>query len=273
MKNFLKNISSYLLGNPLAFLLLNLIFNKSQMPYVRAVNYHGTPLQDKTSFERQLIWYKKNFSNRNKDSLINFLKFKEWKTKKPGIIISFDDGLLSNYQMAAKLLEKYQFTGWFMIPAGLINSKSNKSQRSELDTMTWEEVIDLRRRKHEIVCHSMDHNRLSENLTNNELEREVVYSKTVLENRLNVKISSFAWVGGEEHSYSHKAFTKIVNANYSEIFCTTAQKIRKDTNPYFLDRVNVESHFGLYRLRFMLCGLLDIYYLKKRRKLERMLSL
>jgi hypothetical protein len=90
----------------------------SQGKFIRAVNYHCVPPACGIPFEKQLQFYTMHFSDVTEDDLGDFLFQKKWDKKKPGLIISFDDGDLSNYSVAAPLLEKYGFTGWFFIPTG-----------------------------------------------------------------------------------------------------------------------------------------------------------
>ncbi len=64
-KDKLKNLLGLTLGNVLSFFFIDIIFNKTQKPYIRAVNYHGTPETDKYNFEKHLIWYKAHFADCN----------------------------------------------------------------------------------------------------------------------------------------------------------------------------------------------------------------
>src|ERR1043165_5233388 len=80
--------------------------------FIRAVNYHDTPARSATNLEEHLRWYAKRFTPVGHADLDRFLATGEWGASRPGLIISFDDGLRSNYDVARPLLEKYGFPGW-----------------------------------------------------------------------------------------------------------------------------------------------------------------
>src|SRR5207245_1138147 len=66
--------------------------------FVRAVNYHGTPSRNAANLDEQLAWYARAYSAVSHTDLDNFLATGEWVAPQPGLIISFDDGLRSNYE-------------------------------------------------------------------------------------------------------------------------------------------------------------------------------
>src|SRR5208337_3082649 len=90
--------------------------------YIRAINYHGTSQDTAENFERQLAFYARHYTSVSLTDLDRFFQLQRWDKKRPGLIISFDDGLSSNYSVAASLLEKYGFLGWFFVPVDFIAS-------------------------------------------------------------------------------------------------------------------------------------------------------
>lgn len=268
------------LGSEAAYRITNKSFNKSKMPYVRALNYHDTPQQFALNLRSQLEWYSSHFADCNYQQLRGLLTEGVWRGSKPGLLISFDDGLKSNYDVAAPLLEEFGFTGWFMIPVSFIDADCaahtefasvNHIAHQGLNpgdlAMSWEDIKDLERRGHVITCHSMNHKRLSDSLTDEELHEEIVLSKNVLESRLGHSVSGFTWVGGEESSYSRRAFDYMVQAKYTEVFCTNCEPIVAQQHPLFLNRSNIESSFSLNQVRLVLGGLYDRKYEAKRQRI------
>lgn len=273
------------LGSEALYQITNKWFNNPKMPYVRALNYHDTPQQFASNLRSQLEWYSSHFIDCNYQQLRSLLEDGTWRGPKPGILISFDDGLKSNYDVAAPLLEEFGFTGWFMIPVSFLDTDSaahaefaseNHITHHGLNSgdlaMSWDDVRDLERRGHIITCHSMNHRRLLGSLTDEELYEEIVHSKSVLESRLGHPVSGFTWVGGEESSYSRKAFSSILQANYSEVFCTNSEPIVAQQNSLFLNRSNIESNFSLNQVRLVLGGLYDRKYDAKRQRIFSLLT-
>lgn len=281
-----KIVTGRVLGSALAYRLTDHWFNRPKMPYVRALNYHDTPEQFASNFRRQLEWYASEYVDCNQTQLRGLIAGGDWRSEKPGILISFDDGLKSNYEVAAPLLEEFGFTGWFMIPVAFLDAASDAQEQFAIDNrishhglhagnlaMSWDDVRGLERRGHVVTCHSMNHMRLTKNLTDAQFREEIIESKSQLESRLGHSVSGFTWVGGEETSYSAAAFRSIVQANYAEVFCTNCEPISAHHNPLFLDRSNVESHFSLSQVRMVLGGLYDRKYSAKRKRIFNLLTL
>ena len=283
--------------------------------HIRAISYHGTPEDRAADFERQLRFYSRHFEPADKPRLEDLLVGnktvshpsatlveasapvgaacrKTPSSRKPGLLISFDDGLLSNYEVAAPLLEKYGFTGWFFVPVALIGDRrlagdleyrERIRSRHGIDIsgeadgrpafMNWEQVRDLDRR-HVIGCHTMNHCRLHERegsaRTEEKLRLEIVDSKAELERQLAHEVDIFCWVGGEEESYSRRAAEWIAQAGYRFSFMTNVYPITGGTSPLQLQRTNIEASWSMPQVRFYMSGVMDIAYAPKRRRVNRL---
>ena len=282
---FAKLLLGWTFGSEAAYWATDGLLNSAKMPYVRAVNYHDTPQVFAPNFRKHLEWMSSRFANCDNQQLERLLSEGAWDSPRPGLLISFDDGLKSQYEIAAPLLEEYGFTGWFMLPVSFLDTASPKhaefaltnniscQSRSISDAlaMSWEDAKDLERRGHVITCHSMNHKRLSNFLTDAELREEIVDSKAVLESRLGHPVSGFTWVGGEEAAYSKRAFDFMREAGYAEIFCTNCEPIVARQDPRFLDRSNIEANFSMNRVRLVLGGLYDLKYSAKRKRIFNLL--
>jgi hypothetical protein len=86
--------------------------------HIRVVYCHGTPQRHLPGFEEQLRFYRRRYDDVSLADLDRFFASRRSTKKRPGLIISFDDDLRSNFH-AAPLLERYKFTGWFTVPAAL----------------------------------------------------------------------------------------------------------------------------------------------------------
>jgi peptidoglycan/xylan/chitin deacetylase (PgdA/CDA1 family) len=266
-------------------LLINLLRLYNNNNFIRAINYHDTPTNFKNNFKKHLIFYKEQFSNVNYFDLDNFFIERKWKKEKPGIIISFDDGLKTNYDVAAPLLEEYGFTGWFFIPTDFIDypyknqtsfAKINRIHFSYEDektgqiAMSWDEIIDLDRRGHIICSHTKSHYRVTGSASDKLLKEEICESKINLENKLKHKINVFGWViGKDENDYSESAAYLICKAGYKYSFMTKSKIIKANDNPYQLQRTNIDACMANYLVTFQLSGILDSYYYRERSKIIR----
>ena len=252
--------------------------------YIRAINYHGVSEDTAGNFERQLAYYAEHFTAVSLTDLDNFFQHKRWDKKRPGLIISFDDGMSSNYSVAAPLLDKYGFNGWFFIPVDLVSTPpadqlsfarnqlilpDSTSARAERVAMSWDELRDLDRRQHVVGCHTRSHLRMMPIFSEPVLEYEICSGKAVIEEQLGRACDCYAWVGGEEWSYTAGAARMIRKAGFKYSFTTNSYPIMHNCDLHQLGRNNVESDWPLSMAAFELSGFQDLRYTPKRLRVAR----
>jgi peptidoglycan/xylan/chitin deacetylase (PgdA/CDA1 family) len=282
---YIKKIFDTVLGSEVVYNFFRKKYLDPLFPFIHAVTYHDTAFEFQDKFREQLEWYKLNYVNCDINDLILFLDRGIWNYDRPGLIISFDDGLKSNFDYAIPLLEEYGFTGWFMVSPGFINLDSSEQKRfakanliefSDVEinsriAMSWKELIELEKRGHVITCHTMYHKRLSTKLTTTELKVEVEESKDLLQSKLRHSVNMFTWVGGEEWAYSREAFEMLLSVGYKIIFSTNCAPIKSKQSSYFIERYHIDPFYKLNRLRFVLGGFYDVLYFWKRRRVYKKL--
>lgn len=283
-----KNFKKYFLARLFARtgsskIMLNYLRIHHGQSYIRAIHYHSTPPEYRENFDRHLEFYSRNFVPAGPTELETLLSGKTWPHPKPGLIISFDDGMKDNFDVATPLLEKHGFTGWFMIPTGFVDCAAHEQgthaqqhlistahrMHTERIAMTWDELSVLSRR-HVIGCHTHNHHRLNAATNPSQLREEIFVSKQLLENRLGKDVNVFCWVGGEESSYSAEAARLIKEAGYIWSFMTNSQPITQRANPLQLQRTNIEAGWPLEVVLFQLSGFMDLWYINKRRRVNRL---
>ncbi len=239
--------------------------------YLRIVNYHSTPPELGKAFESHLKFYARYYSNVTLDDLGRFFNG-QWQHTKPGIIISFDDGLRSNFDVAKPLLEQHGFTGWFMVPVNFISDRLQ--DRSCIITedvpyaggrymMNSAEVKELSV-NHVVACHTSQHVRMHASLSPETLKSEIRDAKADLESVLNKKVDCFCWVGGEVESYSPAAARMIHDSGFTYSFMTCSGPILPTSNRLQLHRTHIEVTFGLPLLKFQLSGAMDAFHQRRR---------
>jgi len=252
-------------------------------PGVRVVNYHSTPLAFADQFEKQLRYYSKNYRAIDKRELDAFLQHKLMPSRRTGIILTFDDGLRDNFEVAVPLLEKYGFQGWFFVPSGFVNchaelqeeyarSHSIRAFSSYPDkriSISGEELRKLTVR-HVVGCHSASHRHLSSDLAPGDLEAEICTAKSEIEFILQREVDSFCWVGGAERSYSAGAARLIRKCGYRYAFMTNSSLVRPGMSPLHIQRTNIEASWPLKVVEFQLSGIVDLLYHRKKLRVNRM---
>ena len=252
-------------------------------PYVRCLNYHSVPRELADGFARQLRWFGEHFVPVGWKELLD-LHDGHWPHARPGLLLSFDDGCRSHAEVAAPLLEQHGFVGWFFVPAAFPDAdvegqryyarEHSISAWSDGDprvALTWDEVRYLDQH-HVVGCHTLDHLRLSAELGEPELRRQILGGKQRLEEQLGHAVESFSWVGGEEWSYSAPAARCLADAGFRAVFGTNNRTFRPGQDLLRIERTNVEADYEPALLRFQLSGLMDLAYAPKRRRLERALN-
>ena len=130
---------------------------------------------------------------------------------KPFAAFSFDDGFVSNVQIA-RILEDYGARACFFVPTGFIGTSFTPAEArhqfgfsDDIDegAMTWGDLEELKARGHEIGNHTVTHRVLAE-LPGQQLVDEVNLAAEELRSRLGVS-EHFAWPRGRFRHFDERA--------------------------------------------------------------------
>jgi peptidoglycan/xylan/chitin deacetylase (PgdA/CDA1 family) len=168
-------------------------------------------------------------------TIIPMQDFLAWKRGEKNIpphsaVLTFDDGLKSQYEVGWPILKKfgYPFT-MFIYTEGIQGGHFGGGQ-----AMTWGMLSDMRDAGVDIEAHSKTHQDLrkpydkvtKKRLTPQEyqqwLEDEIAGSKEVLEQKLGIKVNCFALPYG---FYNEQAKQVAKNSGYDAIFTTYGQPV------------------------------------------------
>ncbi len=239
-------------------------------PYIRALNYHEVPAEHADGFEAQLRFYARHFHFADMNDLLA-LSEGRWQHDRPGLLLTFDDGLESHATVAAPLLERHGATGWFMVPAAVLDDDDAEPRPHTVmeKTMNWTQLRELDA-SHVVGCHTFTHCRLDSKLRADQLDHEIPGAKRALEAGLGHEIPVFAWVGGEEWTYSRSAAEAIRAAGFRFGFMTNNAPIRPHTDLLQIQRTNIEAWFEPALVGLSLSGFYDLMYSAKRRRVNRL---
>lgn len=231
--------------------------------YIRVINYHDTKEIDRDIFEAHLKWYRKEFINIDYPMFQKFMEGEMIPGDKPGIMLTFDDGLKGNYDIAFPLLEKYSFTGYFLCSSDLVGTDGY---------MTESELVEMAEAGHVIGDHTATHHRMEESDTDELLSYEVTESKWKLERMIGESVDIFCWCGGEEEHYTKKAYEKIKQTGYRYVFMTNSAPLTHDMKKLHIQRINVEAGWPMNLVKLQLCGFMDRHFKDKRLRVDRKLA-
>jgi peptidoglycan/xylan/chitin deacetylase (PgdA/CDA1 family) len=117
--------------------------------------------------------------------------------RKP-IAITFDDGWRSQYDIALPILLGHHFLATFYIYTGAVGGGSY---------MSWKDIEELVGKHMEIGSHTKTHPKLTK-VSSKKLTEELVDSRLILEKRLNISVSDFAYPYGLYNSQVMDAVKK-----------------------------------------------------------------
>ena len=142
------------------------------------------------------------------------------------IVLTFDDGWRSQYVSALPLLKKYRQTATFYIVSGYMGYNAY---------MDWAMTEELKNAGMTIAAHTIDHADLTRK-SPADLEREVRDSKVLLESRLNISITHFAYPFG---AYNNRVVEAVKQAGYRTATTVNPASLKNPVSPLLLPRLRV----------------------------------
>ena len=164
-------------------------------------------------------------------------------------IITFDDGHISNYTLAAPILASFGLTAHFFITAGWTATRSG--------FMDWSQLRSLVAAGHRIGAHGWSHQLLT-HCTSAELEMELRRPRQMLEDKLGIAINTMSLPGGRAN---RRVFAACRDSGYAHVYTSVPRaepvparrpigrvNIRGDMQPSGLDQLLTPSNPSLARL-------------------------
>tara|TARA_Y100000385_G_scaffold76816_1_gene77777 strand:- start:972 stop:1817 length:846 start_codon:yes stop_codon:yes gene_type:complete len=255
------------------------IFN--QELNVRVLIYHDVKTEKQIKlFKKQILSLKKEYEFISPNDLDkDFIN-----TSKNKILLSFDDGFKSNRKLAEEVLNELNIKALFFIISDFVGVKKQSEKykkiihniypsgpnKSELsDPMDHDDIKFLISSGHQIGCHTLSHQMLSKISSLNELNKELISSKNMLEKDFDIKIKHFAFPFGTYDSINQNSL-KILDKNYQFIHSGLRGNNKKTTKLIYRDAVNPEMTIN--RFKAFLIGNADFLYKRKFKKLNKYLN-
>ena len=102
-----------------------------------------------------------------------------------------------------------------------------------------------------------------------ELDENRFYSTAHLTHSFIEKtINSFAWVGGEEEYFNPDAIRIVNNSNYTFSFIGDGGLLSYYSNHKSIGRMCIDSAFNLNLCKFYLSGIMDLFYMFRRSRIQ-----
>jgi peptidoglycan/xylan/chitin deacetylase (PgdA/CDA1 family) len=125
--------------------------------------------------------------------------------------ITFDDGHVSNHELAAPMLQSHGMLAMFFITAGWTGNKSGY--------MGWDELRSLHKAGHTIGGHGWTHTLLT-HCDDRELDRELGETRLTLEDKLGAAVVTMSLPGGR---YNRRVLKACKDAGYEHVYTSVPQ--------------------------------------------------
>lgn len=158
----------------------------------------------------------------------DLLGFLEYRTQIPrkSVLITFDDGYKSVYDIAWPILKKYQFTATVFVYTDYVGVSKK--------ALSWDDLRELKAHGFTIGSHTVSHADLTEKEPGEEtdmfylrIKKELLLSKKIIDRQLDQDTISLAFPYGR---YSPEAMEAAKSVGYS-----VAVTVDRGTNPFFIN--------------------------------------
>jgi peptidoglycan/xylan/chitin deacetylase (PgdA/CDA1 family) len=168
------------------------------------------------------------------------------------IVLTFDDGYASNYDIAVPLLARYGFRATFFVVTDCIgetNCWDHDERREQL--LSRRQLLDMHRMGFDIQSHTRTHPRLPR-LSAAQIKEEVSGSRAALENLLQSPVTAIAYPWGD---YDETTLEVALQSGY-EAGMILRRRMNFDHTPRLaLRRIGVNCETSLSRLAWDLLRL------------------
>ena len=275
MRKAFKNLLIWSVGLFSQFGLNKILWRSKKDNFLRVLLFHDIAPNEVTSFTEKIDYLSKSY---------NFVTPNEFEAMTQGskpiigknILLTFDDGYKSNFEIATQILDKRDIKAIFFVITDFVSLSKIEDCRnfisenifkgmypSEIPShwanMDWHDLRYLVDNGHVIGCHTKTHARLSTVSDSTKLVREILGSKKIIERKLNINVSHFAYPNGNLKSFSVPALN-IAKTQYQYIHSGFRGRNEPDKFDFLVLRDSVSGNSSIKEMAFYLDGWIDATY-------------
>lgn len=247
---------------------------------LRVLLYHDIPPHLYLNFEKQLRHISKKW-NFVTPEIFNEMIVGNIPIKGNNILLTFDDGFMSNKVIVNNILEKLNIKALFFIIPNFADIKNklvadkfivekifpgieDVTLNESITNMKWDDLRYLIKCGHTIGSHTLNHARLSDISDDFILKDEIIKSSELLKERLGIQIDHFAFPFGNFSSINKKS-VNIIKNNYK--FLHTGLRGNNPINSFIILRDAIQPSDSKLLVMTFLSGVADFHYSKFVKKL------
>jgi len=200
---------------------------------LRVLIFHDIPPEQQDAFKKQLVWLKKHWTIIPPEKFEKLISGVE-PVLGSNLLITFDDGLISNRIVAEEILKPMDIKALFFVVSDFVDIENKKSSHQFIadyivpgmdigkvpdnwDNMHWSDLQYLLKEGHTIGAHTRKHTRLSGCVNDDQLYDELIVSAENIEKKLGVNVQHFAFTFGDVDSFSQEALS-VARSQYKYIY-------------------------------------------------------
>lgn len=161
--------------------------------------------------------------------------------------ITFDDGYLDNYEVAAPILREYGLPATFFVTAGFIGSRVvpewDKKFPIHPGWMNWDQVRELARDGFEVGCHTVSHIDMGRASLDG-IRDELIKSREVIEQCVGAPVRLFAYPFGGRSQITQEARNLVRELGFDCCASCYGGTNSQATDPYSIQRIGVGEWFS-----------------------------
>jgi len=146
--------------------------------------------------------------------------------------ITFDDGHISNYELALPILAARSLQATFFVTVGWTGTRAGY--------MGWEHLRTLHQRNQNIGAHGWSHTLLT-HCDQNALHTELHSARLTLEDKLGIPVTKMSLPGGR---FNRRVLEACSDAGYTEIY-TSIPRAETTPAPALIGRLNIRNGQGV----------------------------
>lgn len=195
------------------------------------------------------------------------------------VILTFDDGFLSNRFLSEEILFPLGIKGIFFIIENFaeISSKKNvsfrdayKYKKDELGGMSWSDIGYLLKQGHLIGAHTFSHKVLSE-ISTEDKKKEIIDSADRIEQKIGVPVRCFAYPFGS-CSAIDKESIELAKIRFDFAFTNMRGSLIESPSKHFIYRQNLTPSMPLWFVEAVLDGKVNKFHIFSKFKMEKKFS-
>jgi len=208
-------------------------------------------------FERQMSWIAEHCQVVSLDA-VSAGTFSR-RSPRPIVAVTFDDGYLDNYEIAARVLLRLRLPATFFVSTGRIGNDSGfdhdlRRKGEKLPTMSWDHLRTMRRWGFDVGSHTVTHLDCGR-APLADIRAELDESREHLRENLALARVAFAYpFGGREH-ITEEARDQARKAGYSACLSAFGGYNDGDIDPFRIRRISISHRFSLLGFRARLEGM------------------